>query len=214
MYSLRDLKSNNQAGLVQCQLSFLPCLLPAVLDGSDTADKLPPTLLLCCLLLASLAFLAEFRMASVLKDAGLQGKNRNRNSEVISFCKPRWDECNKESNLSPPNPLNARCNGDYAATLATFVPLSKKWISKATAQQNIVIGNTNRNPYLCLSNGSFRTSVIDVVHSEGTEEGLDPGGKDCLLLRGDWALFLQPPESTALSKDGGCYRKQEKISYV
>jgi len=54
-----------------------------VLDGSDAADKLPPTLLLRCLLLASVAFLAEFRMASVLKDAGLQGKKHDRNSDFL-----------------------------------------------------------------------------------------------------------------------------------
>lgn len=63
-----------------------PCLLPA--NGSDTADNLPPTLLL----LASAAFLAELRMANVLRDAGLQGKNHDRT--VISSCKPGFDACN------------------------------------------------------------------------------------------------------------------------
>lgn len=96
MYSVTPQGSDNQAVSTrsspmpdQFAASFLPCLLPAVLDGSDTADKLPPTLLLRCLLLASIAFLAEFRMASVLKDAGLQSKKHDRHSEVISFCKPR-----------------------------------------------------------------------------------------------------------------------------
>lgn len=77
MYSLRDLQGLTirlcQLDLTQCQLAagFLPCLLPAVLSGSNAVAKLPPTLLLRCLLLASTAFLAEFRMATVLKDVGL-----------------------------------------------------------------------------------------------------------------------------------------------
>lgn len=49
------------------------CLLSLVLAGEE--GSLPPTLLLRCLLLASMAFLAEFRMASVLRDIclGLNG---------------------------------------------------------------------------------------------------------------------------------------------
>lgn len=67
----------------QFAASFLPCLLSAVPDGSDAANELPPALLLRCLLLASTAFLAEFRMASVLKDAGLQSKKHDRNRNVM-----------------------------------------------------------------------------------------------------------------------------------
>lgn len=63
--------------------SFLPCLLLVVLDGNITADKLPPKLLLRCLLLSSTAFRAEFRMASVLKDVGLQGKRHYNNSDFF-----------------------------------------------------------------------------------------------------------------------------------
>ena len=67
----------------------------------------------------------------------------------------------------------------------TFIPLSKESISKAIALQNIITGNINRNPYLRPSNGCFRTSALGDVNSEGTEEGLDPGGEHCLPLTGD-----------------------------
>lgn len=49
------------------------CWLPAVPCASQEADKVPPMLLLPCLLMSSNAFLAEFRMASVVRDAALRG---------------------------------------------------------------------------------------------------------------------------------------------
>lgn len=126
----------------QCAASFLPCLLLAVLDGRDRADNLPPTLLLHSLLLASIAFLAEFRMASVLRDAGLRGKRTvTETTKRFPSAGPEERHATRRQTRTLPIPCDLKHQTQQRRHHTGD-------LSKAVALQSIITGQINSNPYL------------------------------------------------------------------
>lgn len=123
--STLNLLYNGQKPAAGC----LPCLLSLVLAGEES--RLPPTLLLRCLLLASMAFLAEFRMASVLRDICLLGKRSHKCSkELPSTSHSRWEDVGKI--LLTPNSLS---NPQQPLSLSHTHTLTENTKDKAMVKQ-------------------------------------------------------------------------------